>query len=151
MNKRQINFKLIDHFNSELSRWGVIRLKDNELANRFLEYTKDSPSNIEFMIEHDLLLTVFFYDREMQPNKWRLYGGMCWRYELESGKAAYGIGISKQTIERGKRKTVEMFLHECAHALHGVDHRAHDERFHDLLKVLVDEYNKANGTNYNSN
>lgn len=42
-----------------------------------------------------------------------------------------------------------MFIHEAAHVLHGIDHPAHDDRFRDLLKMLFDKFNKANGTGYN--
>ena len=135
--------------NRELEKWGVFPMNNDETAQLFLDYIGDGPPNCDFMGKYRLCL-VFFYDRNEQPAKWKHYGGMCWKFEHETEQPLYAIGISKQTIERGKQKTVEMFLHECAHALHGVDHRAHDERFHDLLKVLVDEYNKANGTNYSS-
>lgn len=132
----------------ELKEWGVVSLDNNEIARLFMDHIGDGPPSCDFMDKFGLHV-IFFYDRQEQPDEWKKHGGMCWRFDHETEAPLYAIGISKQTIERGKQRTVETFLHECAHVLHGKDHRAHDDRFRDLLKVLVDEYNKANGTAYN--
>ncbi len=145
MNADDFTLKIHD---SELEKWGVVPLHDNKLAQNFFKYVSACPCSIDFMGAHGLSV-IFFYDRTEQPDKWKNHGGMCWKFDHETEASLYAIGISKQTIERGKQRTVETFLHECAHVLHGKDHRAHDDRFRDLLKVLIDEYNKANGTAYN--
>ena len=132
----------------ELQKWGIVSLNDDVITREFTDHIGDGPPSCDFMDGYGLHM-IYLYDRKEQPAEFKKYGGMCWRFDHETEAPLYAIGISKQTIECGQQSTVEMFLHECAHVLHGKDHRAHDDRFRDLLKVLVDEYNKAHGTAYN--
>lgn len=116
---------------------GVVILHDNTLADTLRGYLRDCPIDIPFMAEHGLSL-VFFYDQTAQPEKWRHYMGMCFQVKHEEPPDEFCIGISSQRMAAGKDAVIETWLHEAAHVFHGSDVTAHDYRFHELHKALME-------------
>ena len=121
-----------------LDATGLVRLHDDGLIQTFLDYLRECPITFDFMREHGGLVLVFTFDQQEQPEIWRRHMGMCFAYQHKDGPTEYSIGISRQRIEAGREAALETWLHEAAHCFHGFDVTAHDLRFHQLNKILVD-------------
>ena len=140
-----------DIFVSQIKAQGVNPLENEPLAEYFLDQISDNPVSVEFMTESGNLALIFLYQPIDQPEGFRRYDGMVFRHEHNvTGQIRFSIGIATSAIMRGKSYLNALWLHECAHVLHGTNCEIHDTRFHAVFHALIDSYNSATGSALNA-
>ena len=132
-----------DELISELKKYGVVML-DDKTAETFRHYVEQDPLDISFFAEYGNLALVFFYEQSQQPEELSKLDGMAFQFVSKTGAPpVYAIGISKAALDKGAAYVKKLWAHECSHVLHGIDHRAHDSRFREILRLLNTAYKEA--------
>ena len=133
-----------DELTEELKKYGVDMLADDKIAETFRHYVEQDPLDISFFAEYGNLALVFFYEQSQQPEELRKLDGLAFQFVSKTGAPpVYAIGISKAALDKGAAYLKKLWAHECAHVLHGIDHRAHDSRFREILRLLDPVYKEA--------
>jgi hypothetical protein len=106
-------------------------------------YIDALPPTLPTLDDMGIVLISIYAQRE-QPEEWRKYDGMCFRYDVQDDpRPGYIVCISESAIHKGQGYVVATLLHEFAHAMHGEDVTAHDKRFRDCLEKLEQMYKAA--------
>lgn len=115
---------------------GVVFVEDESRLYKLAGYLDALPDTFPDLDEYGLAL-LYVFDRQRQREQDRGSAGITWEHKSmdERKLTAYSIGIATETVDRGKKYALSVFVHEAAHVLTG--NEGHTEFFGIVLGGLL--------------